>query len=159
AVAEACEAAAVALREPVAGQGEELAGRDVAQDGADGRQLVQRADVHAGADLAAEGPEQRDEGAGEGAGAAAGERPAAGVGAAGEQERERRGAGSVQREDRVAPRAREQGARLGGAEPAPGQGGGRAERRDAEPGEAEWVGREVQDRPEHFAGERLPPLD
>src|SRR5690606_32282524 len=58
AVAEAREAAAVALGQPGAGEREELAWRDVAQHRASGRELVQRADGHARADLAAERPEQ-----------------------------------------------------------------------------------------------------
>src|SRR5690606_3335348 len=112
----------------------------------------QRGDGHARTDLAAERPEQRDEGTGEGARSAAGERPAAGVRAGGEQEREGGGPGPVERDDGVAARSGEERTRRGVAEPAAGEGGGGAEGQEAEAGEAHRAVREVDDRPEHLAG-------
>src|SRR5690606_21324488 len=100
-----------------------------------------------------------DEGAGERARAAAGERPAGGVRAGREQQRERRGAGAVERDDGVAARSGEQRARRGSPELAAGQGDGGANGSDAEAGEAPRTGWEVDDRPEHLAREGLPAAD
>ena len=116
----------------MAGDLDQLARRDVEQDRAGLRQLVERRDRPAGDDLAAEGPEVRGHGVGDPLRPAPGDRPADGV--AGDPEHQRDGGRRplLQREERVRRQARDQGAGGGGGEPTVRQASCRADRLPAE---------------------------
>jgi hypothetical protein len=101
AVAVAGEAAAVAGREAIAGDGESWRGADVEQVARAGGSSVERADGEAGDDLAAQVAQVGGQGIGQLLGAAAGHRPADGVGEQAEEEAEGGGAGPVEGQDAV----------------------------------------------------------
>src|SRR5215207_380708 len=121
------EGAPVALGDVRPRDVEQLAGRDVEEDRARARHLLDRVHPDAGEDLAAEGDQVRGEGVGYLLRPALRERPAEGVPQSAEDEPEESARGLLQRQERVSRVTRKEAAGLLPLERALGQGARRAE--------------------------------
>ena len=155
AVAVAREAAPVAVRQPRAGDAEQLARRDVEEDRARiGGEVAERLDVAAGLDRAAELSQVAREGVGEPLGAAARHRPADRMGTHGEDDPEGRAGGRSQRDHRVRAGAGDQGASTLALEARAEEAAGGADAAEPEAGHGERMARRAE-RAEELAEERV----
>ncbi len=140
----------------LAGEGEELPRRDVAEDEVGWGQIAEVCDAGVGGDAAAEVLEVAGEGVSERLRAATGDGPAVGVGGCSQHKAEGVAEGLVERHEGVRGYAGEQGACRLGAEAAAGEGSGGLHGAEAEAREQEWMPRKGEHGAEHVGGEIVP---
>ena len=140
-------------RQPVARDGDELAGGDVEQDRPSLRQLGEAVHPVAGDDLATQRGQLRDERVCDRSRATARHRPADEMGEDREDEPERGAQRPVQPQHRMGGNPGEERLCRRIPKAAAGEALGRPQRRQAEPGKPQRVARQVEDRPQELARE------
>jgi hypothetical protein len=145
--------APVVGRQAVSGDALQRRRRGVEQIGAQMTQLLDRLDPLIGHELTAARTQRGHQGLGELLRPAARERPPGGVGGAGEDEGHRRGERLVERDHGVRGEPGDERAGLFGAEGVDQAARG-PQRRDPEPGEEEWMARQMENRLEGLVQER-----